>query len=1213
MSLALRFFAVFVLFACASMGQVLSSVSGIVTDPTGSAIPAASLTLENLDTAARRTATADAEGRYRFPQLQPGRYRILGKASGFADVVVNDVIVQVATNHTINVAFEKLGAVAETISVSAEAAQVTTSDATLGNVITFNSIVQLPAFARNVTGLLALQPGVTFVGSDLDYRSGAVNGGKSDQSNITLDGIDINDQQNRYALVGVLRVTPDSVQEVRTTTLNGTADMGRSSGAQISAVTRSGSNDFHMALWDHHRNTATAANSFFRNSSGVPRPALLIDVFGGRAGGRIIRNKLFYFGTYDGRRDRSASASLRIVPSEDLKNGIITYQRTNGTRGQLTAADMRTIDPAGIGINQAALNLLKTYPVANDFTQGDGLNRQGFRFNSPQKEKQDTYVTKFDYIATSGHNLFIRGQLQNDHAGGIPQFPDLPPSTVGLGNSKGLGVGWNAVWSPNLVSTLRWGLTRQGNETSGINQSNVVSFRSFDTRFATDRSAVVIVPTHQIAPDFTWTKGAHNIQFGGIIRWINNRRANNANSFHLAVTNVSWLRGTGVEFDQRVPGGDLAPTFSTAFRDATMALLGIVSQGTANYNYDISGRLLPVGTPVSRRFKGEEYEMYVQDTWKITRQLTFVAGLRYSLMPPVYEADGIQTTGNPRIGQWFDTRGGLAAQGRPQFEVGNIQFVLHNSPTGQPLYPYHKKNFAPRVAIAYSPAATGGVSKWLFGGPGRSSIRAGAGMFYDLFGQGVMRLVADNAFGFRSRLSNASGSQTALTAPRFTGFSDVPSVLLPPAPPGGFPATPPNIAAIATGLDDNIRPPYSMTMNLSISREFRGGWFIEGSYVGRLSRRSLIQRDLAMPTNLRDPASGQTYFEAATALALARRAGIATNALAAIPFWENFVPGAAGSGRTATQNIYANYRLYPNDEISGLYDLDYFCDPACTRFGRYTFFNSQYSALAAWSSIAGGSYHGMQWTLRKRFGQGMWVNMNYTFSKSIDLASVPERSGSYSGFLVNSWEPGLRKAISDYDTPHLFNFSAVYELPFGTGKPILNGVGRAVNALVGGWQISGIWTQSAGYPTGVGVGRVWATNWNITSFATAVGTPPEQKATRNAPPAVAAGRGGPNMFADPAAGLASFGFTLPGQVGNRNVLRGDGMFNVDLGLAKRFIMPYLEGHSLQFRAEAFNVGNNVRFEPQGANLSLGDAPNFGKYTSLLVGPRQLQFVLRYEF
>ncbi len=1211
MSLALRLLVVFVLFACAAFGQTLSSVSGVVTDPSGAAIPKASLALENIDTSARRLTTADEEGRYRFPQLQPGRYRILGKAAGFTDVTVNSVNVQVASNHTINVAFEKIGAVAETISISAEAAQVTTSDATLGNVITADSIVQLPAFARNITGLLALQPGVTFASSATDYRSGAVNGGKSDQSNITLDGIDINDQQSRFALVGALRVTPDSVQEFRSTTLNGTADLGRSSGAQVSMVVRSGSNDFHMALWNHHRNTATAANSFFRNSSGVARPALLIDVFGGRAGGAIVKNKLFYFGTYDGRRDRSGAGLLRVVPSEDLKNGIITYQNRTGGQSRLTVADLRTVDPAGIGINQAALNLLKTYPVANDFTQGDGLNRQGFRFNAPQKSKQDTYVTKFDYIATSAHNLFFRAQLQNDHSGGTPQFPDLPPSTVGLGNSKGIAVGWNAIWSPNLVGTLRWGLTRQGDESSGINQASVVSFRNFDTRISTARSSTFIVPTYQLSPDFTWTKGAHNVQFGGTIRWINNRRSSNASSFNAASTNVSWLRGTGVEFDRGVP--DLAPTFSTAFRDATMALLGIVAQATANYNYDAAGQLLAVGTPVSRRFKGEEYEMYVQDTWKINRRLTVTGGLRYSLMPPVYEANGIQTTGNPRIGQWFDTRGGLAAQGRPQFEVGNIQYVLHNSPTGQPLYPYHKKNLAPRLAIAYSPAASGGISKFLFGGPGRSSIRAGAGMFYDLFGQGVMRLVADNAFGFRSELSNASGSQTALTAPRFTGINDVPSVLLPPAPRGGFPATPPNIAAIAAGLDDNIKPPYSMTMNLSVAREFGGGWFVEGSYVGRLSRRSLIQRDLAMPTDLRDPASGQTYFQAATALALARRSGIATNALAPIPFWENMVPGAAGSGRTATQNVYANFRTYPNDEISGLYDLDYFCDPACSRFGRYTFFNSQYSHLAAWSSIAGGSYHGMQWTVRKRFAQGMWLNMNYTFSKSLDLASVPERSARYSGLVQNSWEPNLSKGVSDYDTTHQFNFSAVYELPFGRGKQIFNGANRAVDALVGGWQLSGIWRQSSGFPTSVGVGRVWATNWNITSPATAIRPLPDAKATRNAPPAVAAGRGGPNIFPNPSAALAAFDFTLPGQNGNRNVVRGDGLFQVDLGLAKRFIMPYAEGHSIQFRAEAFNVGNNVRFEPNGANISLGDAPNFGKYTGLLVEPRQVQFVLRYEF
>ncbi|MCS6951602.1 MAG: carboxypeptidase-like regulatory domain-containing protein [Bryobacterales bacterium] len=1187
--------------------QALTSLSGLVTDPTGAIVPAASVILENLDTQARRETVSDSTGRYLFAQVQPGNYRIRVKKEGFREAVVEDVRLLVNQPATLDVRLE-LGAVAETVSVSATGVQVNTTDASLGNVITYESIVQLPSFARNVAGLLSLQPGVTFTGDSFDYRSGAVNGGKSDQSNLTLDGIDINNQQERYSLVGVLRVTPDSIQEFRSTTLNAGAEHGRTSGAQVQMVTRSGTNELHGALYDYHRNTKTAANSFFNNLSGVRRPALLIDVFGAAVGGPIRKNRFFFFANYEGRRDRSAEEVLRIVPSRELRQGIVQYNTLAGGVARLTPEDLRRIDPAGIGVNAKVLELFRTYPEPNDFTQGDQLNRVGYRFTAPRKTKEDTYISRLDFILSSGHNLFWRGNLQNDHAAGVPQFPGDPPRSVTLSNNKGMAVGYNAVFRPNLVGTFRWGLTRQGLETTGIQNRSAISFRGFDDRYAPTRNSTRIIPTYHVTQDFSWIRGSHNIQFGAVQRFIRNRRSNTLSSFHAGTANVSWLRGTGIEFQRAVP--DIDPRFGTAYRDAVMAVLGIVSQVTANYNYDIQGNVLPEGAPVKRRFHGEEYEMYLQDTWRVSRGLTVTAGLRYSLFPPVYEADGIQTSAVPALGKWFDMRGALAAQGRSQAEAGNIKWVARNSPEGRPLYPYHKKNFAPRVSLAYSPQSNEGWRRWLFGGPGKTAIRAGFGMFYDLFGQGVMRLVSDNVYGFKATIRNRSGVQTALTAPRFTGLYDLPRDLLPPPPKGGFPIEAPFLD-IHYGLDDGLQPPYSMTMNFSIGRELAGGWFVEGSYVGRLSRKSLMQRDLAMPTNLRDPASGMTYFQAATELVKLRRAGTPTSQVRPIAFWENFFPGARTATLSATQAIYEVFKIYPNDEISALYDLDYLCDPTCSRLGPNAFFSSQYSAMAAWSSIAGGNYHAMQWTVRKRFAEGGWVNLNYTFSKSIDLASVPERADGYSGFAINSWEPWLRKAVSDYDTTHLFNIAAVYELPFGKGRRFLSGASGALDALLGGWQISGIWRQSSGFPTSVGTGRVWPTNWNITSFATRSKPVPETKTTKNAP--AIAGRGGPNVWPDPRRAIESFDFTFPGGVGDRNVVRGDGMFVIDLGLAKRFRMPYSERHSIQFRAEAFNVGNNVRFEPQTANISLGDVGSFGKYTSLLVGPRQIQFALRYEF
>ncbi len=1212
-------------------GQALSSVNGTVTDPSGAVVPGATVILENIERGTRREVVTDSGGRYSFAQVQPDLYKITARSKGFNDVVVNKVELQVNTPATVNIAFEKVGAVAEVISVSAEAVQVNTTDASLGNAISATAITQLPFFARNVAGLLAYQPGVTAYNNDVtDYRNGAVNGGKSDQANVTLDGVDVNDQQNRYAFTSVLRVTLDSVQEFRTTTANAGSDQGRTSGAQIALVTKNGTNDWHGSLYEYHRNTKTAANTFFNNSSGVKRPALLINVFGASAGGPIKKNRLFFFVNYEGRRDASATNILRSVPSDKMRQGIIQYKTASGVR-ELSPDDIRTrIDPAGIGVNPASIQLFQSYPVANDFTIGDGLNIVGHRFTAPQRSKQDTYIARFDYNLSDKHTLFWRGNLQNDHASGVPQFPGDPPASVGLNNSKGLAVGWNWVAKANLISTFRYGFTRQGGESTGIQNASAVTFRNLAERFALTRGISRILPVHNVAQDFTWTHGAHDVRVGGVLRWTHNRSANFAKAFHSASANLSWLRGTGADLQAGVP--DLDRTFRVAYGDAMMAVLGIITQGNANYNYDIQGNVQALGTPVTRNFANEEYEMYGQDTWKISRGLTVTAGLRYSLMPPVYESNGVQISTTQSLGEWFNKRGGLADQGRPQTEAGKITYVLHNDPAGRPLYRYHKKNFAPRLSIAYSPQASDGWKKRLFGGPGRTAIRAGWGMFYDLFGQPLIRTYDSTAFGLSTTLTNPSGQITSSNAPRFTGFYNLPLVsrdgaipLIRSAPKGGFPSDQPNNFAITNSIDDTLKPPYNINMNFSISREIGNGLMIQGAYVGRLSRRSLVQRDVAMPTNLTDPASGMSYFDAAKQLSRLLNANAPTSGVPKIPFWENMWGPAAGNGLTATQVVYENLKQYGPDVTSMLADIDQFCNPkgtvfgsggaiqdwGCSKFGPNAIFNPQFSALSAWSSVAGGSYHAMQWTLRKRFTAGLTADFNYTWAKSIDLASVAERSGSFGGFLLNPWFPRQRKAVSDYDTTQIWNAFAVWEIPVGRNKRFGNGMNRALDAIVGGWQITPAWRQSTELPTSVGNGRNWPTNWNITGFATAKGPVPTPTKNRNAP--AVAGKAGPNMFADPKAALAAFDFTLPGESGQRNLLRGDGSFNIDLGVYKRFRMPYKESHSLQFRWETFNLTNTVRFDVNSLTLDLGNTGSFGKYSDTLNSPRQVQFALRYEF
>lgn len=313
-----------VLMTAVVLGQSSStaSLSGLVTDPQGGVIPGASVSLVNLATGVSREVVSGDDGRYTFPQVPPGAYRLEVKITGFKTLVEERFELPVNTPVVLNTRLE-LGEIDETVIVTAETSTVNTSDATLGVPFTETQVRQLPLEGRNAVALLSLQPGVNM--------SGEVNGSRSDQNNITLDGVDVNDQQAPGPFDSVLPITLDSVQEFRVTTANPTAVQGRSSGGQVALVTRSGSNEFHGSVYEFHRNTETTANDFFNNSSGLRRPVLLRNVYGASLGGPIKKERAFFFLNYERRTDRSEQLVTRgagddALPTEALRKGTLIYE-----------------------------------------------------------------------------------------------------------------------------------------------------------------------------------------------------------------------------------------------------------------------------------------------------------------------------------------------------------------------------------------------------------------------------------------------------------------------------------------------------------------------------------------------------------------------------------------------------------------------------------------------------------------------------------------------------------------------------------------------------------------------------------------------------------------------------------------------------------------------------------------------------------------------
>lgn len=1289
-----------------------SSLRGTITDPNGASVSGATVTITSATIGVALTTKTDKDGSYQFLEVRPSTYTVTVTATGFRTLKQSGVELLVATPLTDDLKLE-LGSVSTTVEVSGTALTVNTQDATLGNAFNQTQISSLPFEGRDPVGILSLQPGVVTVAdrdqtdSNVDSRGGAVNGARSDQTNVTLDGIDNNDQLKGYAFTGALRATLDSVEEFRVTTSNAGVDQGRSSGAQVSLVTKSGSNEFHGTAYEYNRPTNMVANDYFNKHSqlqnGEPNtpPRLLRNTFGGSFGGPIKKDRAYFFLSYEGQRTRESLQARHPVPSAALRDGVIQYQCADpaacpggsvaGISGAphsfpagfngLGPAQIASMDPNctanatcpwGPGVDPNSIATMNQYPLPNTNQLGDGFNYQAFTFSAAAPSKLDTYVGRFDYNLTSSgsQRLYARVGLQNDHAiptslanginigsnSGVPQFPGQPQASVSTNNSKGIITGYTWAISPTKVNNFHYGFIRQGTGDNGASNQQFARLRGIDLPVDTTRTENTIVPVHNFSDDFSWTKGKHTLTFGGTWRFINDLRSSNQNSFSDAITNAGFLPVTGfankgTSFDPAAFGFPAVDSnFANGYNFPMTALAGIITEVDAVYQRDKTGANLPVGSFVQRHFRNSEVEFYGQDSWRIKSNLTFTYGLRYSLLQPIYEVNGNQVSPSVSLNDFFKTRMSDMVQGIPF--APNISIDLGGPANGrQPAWGWDYKNFAPRVSLAWSPGYKDGLLGSIFGGPGKSSFRMGAGMYYDHFGQGVTNTFDRNgSFGLTTSISDAPGTVGPDDAPRYTGINDIPASLTPAGPSGPFPVTPPTADqlggfSIYWGADDKLKTPYSYGFDLSFSRELPGGFVFEAAYVGRLGRRLLQERDLAQPLNLVDPKSKVSYFQAATQFAKLAIANTDTSAIPAVPYWENFFPTATGTTYqsildftggcaapnstglttlTASQAMYNSFFCGLHNETTPLFFADILGFPAFATANGVTgpdaFFQSQFASLYAWSSIGRSNYNAGQFTLKHQVTHGLTWNFNYTYSKSIDLGSNAERVSLFEGFgfgsqVINAFQPGQLRSVSDYDTTHQLNTSWVYELPVGHGKKFGSNWNRAVDAALGGWSWSGLAKWTSGFPFTVGNGFDFPTNWELTGSAVLSGSRPKTGIFSDC-------NGDPNVFAamgqncsDSSAAsnfiANTWRFPFPGESGNRNNLRGPGYFGIDMSVRKSW--RFTERQSLSFTWDVYNITNSVRFDAANIAPAIDTSGSFGSYANTLTRPRVMEFALRYSF
>jgi Carboxypeptidase regulatory-like domain len=762
-------------------GQDTSGMTGEVTDQSGAAVPGATVTLKNATTGLQFTATTSAVGAYNFAQIPPGQgYEAIFTASGFATVDIKDIYLTVSTVRTQNATLT-VGATAEAVQVTASNSEVTinTSDATVGNTFDVKQLNNLPVQSRSdPVALFTMQPGVT--------DSGAVTGARTDQNDVTLDGLDVNDfatggaSQEQYVGTGVVQgfskgtivghAPVDSVEEFHGTVGGNLSDTGPSSGGQFQLVTKSGTSTFHGNLNEYHRDPSLVANTWFGNDSGIPRNHLIQNQFGGAVGGPILiphllhsRDKLFFFGDFNDDRIISGAVQQRTVPLDSLRNGMIGYPTNSGGNCYLnptttslcsdgtTQPSVKALDPLGAGEDSAWLTGIDArFPHSNNSVTGDGINTGGYAFNAPDNDYALNYVARIDYNMSQNMKLWGRFTISRENAVQNPnQFAGDPPTSEFVDRTYAFVVGHDWVIGSNKTNRIFAGETVQKYNFPNEFNPDKSTFFTFGDGADTDGSGVPTslyqnpnsqarrVPIPVVGDDFSWSKGRHTVQWGGTFKDIlahdtdvldyNTTEIGLGGQLYSLCGPTAGACGTG---NPSLRPANIDTTSATAntslatWDQAFAFMLGRIGSVQSDFNYNAAGTALTQLTGDQRFYRFYQTQLYMQDTWKVTPSLTFTYGLTYQLFTVPYETRGLESVEPITFDQYMQARVQQSSLGETgPNAVPLIAYYLGGKGNGSGAQPVYKPEYR-NFSPHFGFAWNPGFDK-------KSVINGSAGIVYD--------------------------------------------------------------------------------------------------------------------------------------------------------------------------------------------------------------------------------------------------------------------------------------------------------------------------------------------------------------------------------------------------------------------------------------------------------------------------------------------------
>ncbi|MEO7144931.1 MAG: carboxypeptidase regulatory-like domain-containing protein [Bryobacteraceae bacterium] len=1130
-----------------------ASLTGRITDPGGAVVPGAAIGVQSLNTGVSNTTRSNADGYYSVNALPPGKYDITVSKDGFAPIKQAGLVLEVQQVARLDFALQ-VGAVSQSVEVSAQSVILDSQTATTGQVVESRQVTELPLLGRNPYALAMLVPGVRpSIGvnnlpiDQISTVSFAINGQRAAANEFLLDGAPNSAPSQNQP---VINATPDLVQEFKVETSNFAAEYGHAAGGVFNVVTRSGTNEFHGDLYEFFRNDKLNANDFFANRGGNARPPFKFNQFGGTFGGPVLipkvyngKNRTFFFVSVEKVRFIQGMTFVGTEPTAPQLAG--DFSNLRNAQGQLiTVYDPATTAPSANGsgfvrqvfpgnivpvsrINPVALAISKYFPAPNQpGTPFVGANNY-VRTDGNRIDK-DTVSYKVDHYFNENNRFFARYSADDTpdiRAGAYgqsnPASPSAGPQIFGRRNSV---VEDTQTFSPTWLATFRYSFTRLSNfrpafsngfdiTSLGLPSSlaSELSPRAFPEITVTGLGVTGSIPNiitggvlgatdqillgnsiHALQANTTKVLGGHELKLGGEFRVIQmNTLQTGANSPVFNFT-PAWTQGPNPAQSSGSAGSGLA-TF----------LLGIPT-----------GSAQPAP---SLALQTKYYALFVQDSFKITPRLTLNYGLRWEYDTP--RTDRFNQLTNFNYGATpVISAAGLNLRGALAFVGVNGASRLDSNP--------NRNNFAPRLGIAYRLGD-------------KTVIRGGGGIFYsNNWGVGT----GSTGFGSSGFFANTSivASLDGVT-PIVTLSNPFPNGIVQPT--GSRLGAATLLGQSISFYDRGNRTPYSAQWSMSIQRQLPRNVLLEAGYTG--------SRGIRYP-------QGDTGLNQLPDADLAL--GNALRTLVPNPFY-----GRISSGILSSPTVSAAQLLRPYPQYDGLESVDL--------------------------NFANSTYHALEVKVEKRYSHGLTILGSYTYSKNIDLGTGSFSGDSVSGGVIQDYN-NLRNeyAPSSLDQTHRFVGNAVYELPFFKSERGFTG------RLLGGWEAGAIVSLFTGGPLGISQ----ATN---NTFAQGGGQRPNWTG-------VSAKLGNPtvNQWFDTSQFTLAAPYTFGNVARTLGGLRSDGLTELDLTLNKTIAIR--ERLKLQFRAECFNFTNTPQFQAPATTLG---AAGFGVVSAQNNQPRIVQLALKLIF